>query len=90
MFDNYVLCLAKCCPPVDDVKNGNVSAKDSRFGDRIVLHCHEGYAVTGLNVTLCNSNKTWIPPLGVSASIGSLNGKYNELIIMQRDSLTYV
>ena len=63
------------------MKNGNISAIDGKFGDRIVLQCHEGYVVIGSNVTLCTSNKTWSSVLGGCVPDESPNSKYNELMM---------
>ena len=60
MSIGFFACSSVHCPTVKERMNGKISAKDGKFG---VLHCHEGYMMTGSNVTICK-NKTWIRLLG--------------------------
>ncbi|XP_052275320.1 sushi, von Willebrand factor type A, EGF and pentraxin domain-containing protein 1-like [Dreissena polymorpha] len=52
-------CYIIDCGPLPTLSHGTVRTENSTFGSIAVLHCVEGFNLTGSSVSMCTSNGVW-------------------------------
>ncbi|XP_067886734.1 sushi, von Willebrand factor type A, EGF and pentraxin domain-containing protein 1 isoform X1 [Heterodontus francisci] len=93
-----IICKPEICPlPFSNVANVVVSGTEFMLNESIVISCKEGYRLSGANLSICQLNGFWNPPISdilclpvsceepLPPSHGSVKGTSYEY----QDSVTY-